>query len=465
MNNDKAYLLGLIIGGGIINPTKSNLIIVLPYKRWGKVISNPIRAGKIASDILLKVKPVFENEYDISVTFNPEPEWSIVCTGNLEKLTDDLHKFGIVNGGELRKNAGIENLIPYLCDENLKRQFIAGLADSIGSVVNSHRRFNDDYQIISFEFSGDNFRLVFEICQLLNEIKCFADQILWNHPNQHSGNDRYYGHYYGTWKKGFKIRVLLDQYTKKGSFVFNAKLEAAKENIEKEKTEEHEANSCLDRRINVNGIKPVHIDEDNFWIPKNLRGYHFVHHKHLCAMFGCPYVPKNQLKPILDNLECYITPFTVITKARVDQINKILESEEVLKNRTYTKYEVKVEKLIEIYKRDPNTLIWGNSKDKSGYPVNKVLQALAAVLSMESRTSRGKRTSGNFIRSIEDAISNDTIKHINIYMPDKLTPIKILGTNFGALVGPENPGVYKKLIEKDSEFGYKVRAIREEDFE
>lgn len=67
MNTDKAYILGLIIGGGVFGNAEDVFRIKLPYKKWGSYIENPQRAGQIASDILNKVGQMFRAIYGISV--------------------------------------------------------------------------------------------------------------------------------------------------------------------------------------------------------------------------------------------------------------------------------------------------------------------------------------------------------------------------------------------------------------
>ena len=52
MDTDKAYLLGLIIGGGIFGNAEDVFRIRLPYNKWGSYAKNPQRAGDIAADIL-----------------------------------------------------------------------------------------------------------------------------------------------------------------------------------------------------------------------------------------------------------------------------------------------------------------------------------------------------------------------------------------------------------------------------
>lgn len=460
MNTDKAYLLGLIIGGGKISRGFTNLTISLPYNKWGNSISNPTRAGKIARDILTSVKSIFRHEYNIEVYFDAEPEWRITCDGNLAPLIEDLKRFGINQAGELRKNATISGITPFLIDNNLKRQFVAGLADSVGSLAPSHRRFNDNFQIISFEFNGNNYKLVYQICRLFRELNCHADQILWNHPNQHSTDNPYYKN----WRKGFKLRVLLDQYTAQGSFLFQAKQEAARDNIRLQRTSPHTAQRCEERAIDIKP-KTVHTAENDTWLPDNVRGYHFIHHKHICAVMGCPFAPINKLSPYLQRIEYYINPYPIILRGQVTEIENIIKSEPTMANRRYKEEKVPVKAFLRTYQKDPNILVLGNTQDKAGYPINELLQAIAYVSAGVRRNLFGTRVRGNFLVEIQEAIRGGIIDKIRMYVPDKLTPIEVRCGDYAALVGPQNPNVYRKLIDREDELRVKIRKIREEDFD
>lgn len=45
MNTDKAYILGLVIGGGVWGNAEDVFRIRLPFKQWGSYEVNPKRAG------------------------------------------------------------------------------------------------------------------------------------------------------------------------------------------------------------------------------------------------------------------------------------------------------------------------------------------------------------------------------------------------------------------------------------
>ena len=92
MNTDKAYLLGLIIGGGIFGSAEDVFRIRLPYKKWGSYTDNPQRAGQIARDILQKVGQMFRAVYNLSVQYETTPSgtWTILCEGDISGVKEDL---------------------------------------------------------------------------------------------------------------------------------------------------------------------------------------------------------------------------------------------------------------------------------------------------------------------------------------------------------------------------------------
>ena len=287
MNTDKAYLLGLVIGGGVFGNAEEVFKIKLPYKKWGSYLDNPERAGKIAGDILNKVGQMFRAIYGISVQYETTEggTWSILCEGDTSSLRSDLNKYGIECNGEIRGTANINKLVVDLVDDNLKRRFIAGLADTIGSMAKSHRRFSDEHQILSFEIKGYNFQFVCDLCRLLYSINCIPDQVNWNHPNIHCTRDSYYNQ----WNKGFKLRILLDQYAKFGAFAFKTKAESSIEN-RKLQQETHSAEKCEDRDFHITP-STVHPAEHDPRLPEIIRDGNNLHFRHFCAVLGCEHAP------------------------------------------------------------------------------------------------------------------------------------------------------------------------------
>ena len=458
MNTDKAYLLGLIIGGGIFGSAEDVFRIRLPYKKWGSYTDNPQRAGQIARDILQKVGQMFRAVYNLSVQYETTPSgtWTILCEGDISGVKEDLTYYGITCEGEIRGNANISAIVPELVDDNLKRRFVAGLADTIGSMAKSQRRFSNEHQILSFEIKGYNFQFVCDLCRLLYSINCIPDQVNWNHPNIHCTRDPYYAQ----WNKGFKLRILLDQYARFGAFAFRTKAETSNENRQLQQ-QTHTAEICEERDFHVTP-STVHPAENDIKLPDNIRGGHYIHFRHFCTVMGCEHAPYNKICECFRNLGELVNPFPILCKETIARVELIIQNDTLLSQREYSTENITVESLYAIYENDSNTLLYGDS-GSNGYPISEVLQAIAYVIANEDELY-GKRPK-NYINVIKNHIENNPDETVEIRKPDLLTPLVILGNERGALVGAKNPTVYRQLITRDPNNEYKllVRQITEED--
>ena len=343
MDTDKAYLLGLIIGGGVFGNAEDVFNIRLPYKKWGSYLENPQRAGEIAGDILRKVGQMFRAIYGLSVQYETTPggTWTILCEGDTTAVKNDLMHYGIACEGELRGTADISQVVLELVDDNLKRRFIAGLADTIGSMAKSQRRFTDEHQIISFEIKGYNFKFVCELCRLLYSINCIPDQVNWNHPNIHCTSDSYYAQ----WNKGFKLRILLDQYAQFGAFAFRTKAETSNENRRLQR-EIHAAERCETRDMHFTP-STVHPAENDPRLPAVIRGGHFIHFRHFCTVMGCEHAPYCKIREQFEHIGELINPFPILHKDSYTQIENIIQADPLLFSRDYTTLNINARTLIE----------------------------------------------------------------------------------------------------------------------
>ncbi|MDE7219615.1 MAG: DNA cytosine methyltransferase [Oscillospiraceae bacterium] len=458
MNTDKAYLLGLIIGGGIFGEAEDVFRIRLPYKKWGSYLENPRRAGEIAGDILRKVGQMFRAVYGLSIQYETTPGgiWTVLCEGDISDVKADLSRYGISPQGELRGAADISELSRDLVDDNLKRRFIAGLADTIGSMAKSQRRFTAEHQIISFEIKGHNFKSVCNLCHLLYSVNCIPDQVNWNHPNMHCPSDPYYK----TWSKGFKLRILLDQYARFGAFAFRTKAETSAENRRLQQ-QTHTAERCEEREINVTPSS-VHPAENDPRLPDTIRGGHYLHFRHFCAVLGCEHAPYDKICSCFENLGEFVNPFPILHRDTYSRIEDIVRSDHLLAQRDYSISHVPVSRLLAQFRTDRTSLIFG-SDNTCGYPIAEILQATAYIIANDDELF-GKRPK-KYLQIIERHLAGDPDLSVEVRKPDLLTPLIITGNDRGALVGAANPAVYSRLISRAPDNAYKllVRQITEED--
>ena len=294
INQDKAYILGLLVGGGTIS--NGTFLIKLPFKKWGM---NPAVMSKIAVDILTKICDKFQKTYNFPVTYEiGNAIWSIKPMDNpdISELINDLQSLSLPTKGFLLNETDLskaQNELSGVITEN----FLTGIFDTRASLTLSHRRFTNEAPVVSLEIPGStkNFLFVVQICSWLTDLGSVTDQILFNHPCQHSAADPTYK----GWKKGFKIRFLVKSFLAKHSFALQAKAFDIK-NLEK--LQEKDAQEpCSKRKIRKPSPVCIHSDIDSPDLPIEVRNRLFFHYFHFCGTFGCKHAPISELAKIVDN--------------------------------------------------------------------------------------------------------------------------------------------------------------------
>lgn len=342
LNHTKAYILGLLVGGGKID--KHTFIIDLPFKKWGM---DTKRMNVIATDILTRICNYFHSTYKFNVTYEiGNSKWLIkpIDGSDFSEVIEDLNSLGLPTGGFLLAKANLSKAKTILKDIQVE-SFLSGIFDARASLTLSHRRFTDDAPVVSIEIPGStkNFLFVVQLCSWLTELGSVTDQILYNHPNQHSSSDPNYK----GWKKGFKIRFLVKSFLTKHSFALQAKAIDVT-NIKKTQNKE-EQTPCYLRKLRKPSAVSVHIDQNSTELPIEVRNKIFFHYHHFCALLNCPFAPVDEIKKLVKNADEYITFFPRLTKddfhildAQFDSIKEIYFPES-------TKYEftMTVEEAIE----------------------------------------------------------------------------------------------------------------------
>lgn len=342
LNHTKAYILGLFVGGGKID--KHTFIIDLPYKKWGM---DTKRMNIIATDILTRICNYFNSTYNFNVTYEiGNSKWLIkpIDDSDFSEVIEDLNSLGLPTGGFLLAKANLTKAKTILQGIQVE-SFLSGIFDARASLTLSHRRFTDDAPVVSIEIPGStkNFLFVVQLCSWLTELGSVTDQILYNHPNQHSPSDPNYR----SWKKGFKIRFLVKSFLTKHSFALQAKAIDVT-NIKKTQNKE-EQTPCYLRKLRKPSAVSVHIDQNSIELPIEVRNKLFFHYHHFCALLNCPFAPVDEIKKLVKNANEYITFFPRLTKDEFNILDSQFESIKEIYFPESTKYEIilKVEEAIE----------------------------------------------------------------------------------------------------------------------
>ena len=314
LNHTKAYILGLLVGGGKID--KHNFIIDLPFKKWGMDTS---RMNVIAIDILTRICGYFNTTYHFSVAYEiGNSKWIIkpIDDSDFSEIIEDLAFLGLPTSGFLLAKVNLEKAKTVLRDIQIE-SFLSGIFDARASLTLSHRRFTDDAPVVSIEIPGStkNFLFVVQLCSWLTELGSITDQILYNHPNQHSSSDPNYK----GWKKGFKIRFLVKSFLTKHSFALQAKAIDVT-NIKKTQKKDEQV-PCYLRKLRKPSAVSVHIDQNSKELPLEVRNKLFFHYHHFCALLGCPYAPVEEIRKLVNNSKEYITFFPRLSKDNFYNLN------------------------------------------------------------------------------------------------------------------------------------------------
>lgn len=455
MTPDKSYLMGILIGGG--NYESRSISVEFPLGKWGSLKENPDRAGEIAQDLIQMLKPLFEQYYGLNISYKIlKGKWIVHLSGDYSKLTSELDELGIKLNGSLRKEFPVGKLIPLLKDDLTKRRFVAGLADTIGSVAESHRRFTDEIQIVSFELSTFRFDNVILFCSLLHSLKCYPDQVLWNHPCMHSGSDKYYS----GWKKGVKVRVTLDHYLAKESFLFKSKKTAAKDNLKKQEST-HLTEPCKNRDCSFTTITSVHTQIDSKVLPEKIRGCIFCHHKQICAAEGCPYAPYALLDEQMKGIVNHITPFTLKTRGSNEEITNILHNDPILSKIAYHSYTYTFSELMK--KCEDNSLLF--AKGYTGYKSNIIKEGLHFLICASKGELNGLRPKGSQKDCFNDMQCTNSKAEFELLLPEKYSVLVLKYGKYSVMVGCLDPQLNEKLLIRDPSNKYlvKLKTPRVED--
>ena len=313
INHEKAYILGLMVGGGTISG--NTFVISLPFKKWGMELNN---ANKIQVDILTKICQKFNREYNFSVTYDiGNGLWLIkpIANPDIAGLLNDLSTIGLPTSGFLLNNVNLETAQKSLRGVSVET-FLSGIFDARASLTASHRRFTDDAPIVSIEIPGStkNFQFVIQLCSWLTSQGSITDQILFDHPCQHSASDPNYRN----WKKGFKIRFLVKSFIAKHSFALQAKAFDIRE-LESTQIKSSQP-PCRERKIHRPSPVTIHSDINSDNLPDPVRNKLFFHYFHFCALLGCPYAPIEEINKVVENYKDLVCVLPRLAKGNIENI-------------------------------------------------------------------------------------------------------------------------------------------------
>lgn len=391
MTDTKAYILGMLVGGGIINDY--SFTVLLPFRKWGTLANN---VNDIAADIVTQLSQMFFETYGFHIRFEiGNGKWYLTPleTISLEPIQQDLESLGLPNIGTLLNEADL-CLAKATLSVSEAENFISGIFDTRGSLADSHRRFADDAPVVSLEIPGStkNFQFVVQLCSWLHELDTVTDQILYNHPCQQSPSDPFYK----GWKKGFKIRFLAKSYMETNSFALRAKAKKVS-SMSRRQTKEEQI-PCELRPVSANTLC-IHSDIHSEDLPEQVRGKLFLHYSHICAVMGCPFAPLQKLHELTSKYRSFISALPLLTKGEKGEIEQAFND---IKDKYLPDYEIM-------------SSTWSISRlcntERLTTSYKKLQEGLAYLM---SEALNGARHVG----SMKEILSNNNNKIVEVYTID-----------------------------------------------
>ena len=207
MNNEMAYLLGMITGNGEIQRgvNETTVVIEIPHKKLETEFQKDVAIYVKAS--ITDIRQVLEPLLGTSLMFNQSANVSYLSfsKSNEDYLMREILRY--IGRATSHENIRISPEV-FSFTEDERRQFIKGFADVTGYIRKSNYFFEKEMHRVYFEIP-QNWELVTDFCNLLKSVDIPVQNIDWGHPNMRDGNLKKYNEGKPNfWKKERKLRTL-----------------------------------------------------------------------------------------------------------------------------------------------------------------------------------------------------------------------------------------------------------------
>lgn len=292
MNNEMAYLLGMITGNGEIQRgvNETTVVIEIPHKKLETEFQKDVAIYVKAS--ITDIRQVLEPLLGTSLMFNQSANVSYLSfsKSNEDYLMREILRY--IGRTTSHENIRISPEV-FSFTEDERRQFIKGFADVTGYIRKSNYFFEKEMHRVYFEIP-QNWELVTDFCNLLKSVDIPVQNIDWGHPNMRDGNLKKYNEGKPNfWKKEHQVKVWANEYEPIGFAVIhkNEALDTfANEQIMFIEQQNKRVSDVTHRYYwELTGnkkAKPAHPSENDEFIPEEIRGHHYDSWKEIAYDLG-----------------------------------------------------------------------------------------------------------------------------------------------------------------------------------
>lgn len=287
INEDIAYLLGLIVGRGTIvsyDKEVNRIIVEFPYKSLEVVgISKSFnQKNQIQNSLDVVVKRANNLKID-AYKQGGENVISLELSWVGNDISWQFIKF-LINGNRFSyKEFRIPECI-WEADNEVKKEFLRGICD-VTSYSRKGNVYIDGRHRVYIEVNNLNWYLVADLVDLIQNLGIPVQTIDWGHPNIRNGNLKEYNQGKQTaWAREHQIKIFSEEFIKIGSYIEHKNevlKEFAEENLKLNKKNKFFSVSEKKERFEKQvakgkaKLKPSHPEENSERLPEILRGNHF----------------------------------------------------------------------------------------------------------------------------------------------------------------------------------------------
>lgn len=293
MNNEMAYLLGMVTGNGEIQrgPTETTISIDIPHKKMETEFQKDV--GIYVKASITDMRSILEPLLGTSLCFTQSSNLSFLSfrKPNEDYLMREIMRY-IGNATSADNIRILPEVFDFTMDE--RKQFVKGFADVTGYIRRSNYAFTEPNYRVYFEIPH-NWGLVTDFSNLLKSIDIPVQNIDWAHPNMRDGNlKKYNSGHPDFWKKEHQVKVWAVEYQPVGFAVIH-KQEALdyfadKQRIyiemDRQKTVSEVTHRYYWELVGKHKDKPIHPGEGDEFIPEQIRGIHFDSWTEIAEVLG-----------------------------------------------------------------------------------------------------------------------------------------------------------------------------------
>lgn len=276
MNNQMAYLLGMVLGNGEVqrNSTSTTITIEIPHKnlRDDEGLEVSIYVKSSLADIRNVIEPLLG--HSLPITQSKSATRISFTKDNEDYTMREILRF-IGSGIDHKSMTMNEELFNITNDE--KKELLRGIADVTGYIRKSNIAFGQDgCHRVYIEIPG-NWQFVIDIANMLKTLDIPVQTIDFGHPNFRDSNLKKYNEgKINYWKKEHQLKIWANEFLPIGFNIVHK--QRALENYAEELLEYLDENKThkfyWEKTIRIRN-KPIHPMENADSLPDKIRGKNF----------------------------------------------------------------------------------------------------------------------------------------------------------------------------------------------